>query len=84
MDCQPQDDSCTLQRAYDSYMQEIREDDQIDRTMISLGNFNGKAYTFYKVGKKTIILITPVDAEEEDQAQFLESSDNDTGEGNHG
>lgn len=75
MDCQPQDDACMLQRAYDSYMQEIVEHDRIERSRIPLGNFNGKAYTFYKVGTGTVIVIAPADADDEDDGvQFLESS----------
>lgn len=57
MDCLPQDDLCNLQRDYAAYVREIGQDEQIDRTFVFLGYFNGRAYTYYQVNGKSVIMI---------------------------
>lgn len=51
MDCAP-NDFCHEKR-----VQEYRADEQIDRSMVVLGVFNGRAYTYYEQGGKSVIMI---------------------------
>lgn len=94
MDCLPQDDVCHLQRAHDSYIQEIVEYDQAKRSAIPLGNFNGKAYTFCQVGGKSVIVVAPAKPDKigkfelpirSDQDQLLEEAEgkDETNEGDN-
>lgn len=58
-DCTVHDTLCELQRDVAAYVAEAVRDDQIDRTMVMLGIFNGREYIYSEVdGKSTIMIVT--------------------------
>ena len=59
MDCHHNDDLCHLKQDYAEYVADAERDEQVDRNMVVLGIFNGRAYAYSEVNGKSVIAIMP-------------------------
>ena len=72
MYCLPIQDLCNLEEAYQAKMELVVQQSKFDSHSVSLGEFNGRAYSYNWYGKTPYILIYDIDGKSQFPSDILD------------